>query len=285
MTHDESAGLQNATATPTPAGDADDDDVLASALPTALTTRLFDAVIDDGLGLTSGSQLGQAQSGSAVVSATGGADGIESLSLAVVGGVSGLSAVDGGAITLAVDSGTGSLDNLVLGTDTGGDVVLAIYLGSDGKVTVVQYEAIDHPGGGTGLAHDNSVDIDDGILFAVVTDNDGDTASVDIGSQVKIEDDGPLAQADTNSVDEGSVTTGNVLLGDDDSVGGGDDDDFGTDGAGTPAITKLFLKTDGQNVLLYEFGTGTPQPIADVVTVSGDFGTLELNVGTEAWCA
>jgi len=30
---DETAGLQNATATPTPAGDADDNDILVASLP------------------------------------------------------------------------------------------------------------------------------------------------------------------------------------------------------------------------------------------------------------
>jgi len=37
---DETAGLQNFTATPSPAGDADDNDILISALPTTFAARL-----------------------------------------------------------------------------------------------------------------------------------------------------------------------------------------------------------------------------------------------------
>jgi hypothetical protein len=40
ITHDETAGLQNLTSTPTPAGDADDDDVSYSSLPTVFSSRL-----------------------------------------------------------------------------------------------------------------------------------------------------------------------------------------------------------------------------------------------------
>jgi len=39
LTIDETAGLQNATATPSPAGDANDNDI-ADSLPTAFATRL-----------------------------------------------------------------------------------------------------------------------------------------------------------------------------------------------------------------------------------------------------
>lgn len=35
VTLDESAGLQNLTATPSPSGDADDNDILLAALPSA----------------------------------------------------------------------------------------------------------------------------------------------------------------------------------------------------------------------------------------------------------
>src|SRR4051794_36804290 len=42
-TLDESADLQNAIATPSPTGDADDNDVALSALPSAFSTRLFGA--------------------------------------------------------------------------------------------------------------------------------------------------------------------------------------------------------------------------------------------------
>ncbi|MDO1508754.1 hypothetical protein HND85_30965, partial [Pseudomonas chlororaphis] len=37
---DETSGLQNATATPDPTGDADDNDILLAALPSAFATRL-----------------------------------------------------------------------------------------------------------------------------------------------------------------------------------------------------------------------------------------------------
>ena len=40
VTLDETAGLQNATATPSPVGDADDNDILLASLPTTFSNRL-----------------------------------------------------------------------------------------------------------------------------------------------------------------------------------------------------------------------------------------------------
>ena len=56
----------------------------------------------------------------------------------------------------------------------------------------------------------------------VVTDANGNTATGTI--TVNIVDDVPTAQADTNSVVEGAIVTGNVLT-------DGTDDVFGADGA------------------------------------------------------
>lgn len=105
---DETAGLQNATATPSPAGDANDNDILLASLPAAFTARLT--------ALGAGTASGAALSGY-----TGAAGNTGSNAFTI-------SAAPGGAITdiLFTGSGGAPLNGLDSGLDTlaGQDILL-----------------------------------------------------------------------------------------------------------------------------------------------------------------
>jgi VCBS repeat-containing protein len=190
VVHDESQGLQNATATPTPSRDADDNDING-------ISNLFDSVTNKGGDL---SPSGYAQSSAPLVSTAGtnygqdqeGATSV--LSLAVVGGNgadSGLTTTAGFAIKLYVEGGlvVGRFDD-----GAGEKAAFAIAMGTDGTVSVAQYVSLEHPNGGN--SHDEAVNLAGKIEAVVtVTDGDGDVAvdKVDIGSVIRFEDDGPVA--------------------------------------------------------------------------------------------
>jgi VCBS repeat-containing protein len=190
VTHDESPELQNGTPPPTPAGDADDNDVGGKAV-----ASLFDSVANAGTDL-----LGFAQSEGPLVSTAGSSFGEDQedatleLSLAITGGNgtdSGLTTTDGQVIRLYVENGL--IVGRVEGINGPGQAAFAIVLGADGTVSVAQYMSLHHPDTGSG---DESVDLA-GLIKAVVTvtDGDGDVArsEVDIGGAVRFEDDAPSA--------------------------------------------------------------------------------------------
>jgi T1SS-143 domain-containing protein len=150
--------------------------------------------------------LAFAQSASAVITPTAafGADGkavsgavAYSLSLSSSGVDSGLKTTDGKEIRLFKEG------NLVVGrydgqdsgtavTSTGHDpAAFALSIGSDGKVTVVQYVSLNNGG----MSSDAIVAIASGAVSAVVTIKDGDgdtaTANADISARISFQDDGP----------------------------------------------------------------------------------------------
>ncbi|AZO08050.1 MULTISPECIES: DUF5801 repeats-in-toxin domain-containing protein [unclassified Mesorhizobium] len=185
VTHDETAG-----------NDADADDTTAAGV-----VSLFAGVANVSTDL---SPAGYAQDPNAVVSSTGsslGADqegGTTAFSLAVsaAGVDSGLDTTAGVSIFLFKEG------NLVVGRIGGaaGAAAFAVAINSTtGVVSVAQYASILHPT--PGGSYDESVNITDGALLAVVTvtDGDGDTAtsSTGIGDAVVFQDDGPtIAVAD-----------------------------------------------------------------------------------------
>uniref|UniRef100_UPI0005BDFF35 retention module-containing protein n=1 Tax=Pseudomonas sp. ML96 TaxID=1523503 RepID=UPI0005BDFF35 len=118
-------------------------------------------------------------------SGEGGQEGEE-----LVGGVySGLSATDGGAISLYMDGAD------VIGRDSDNDIVFRVRIDEGtGNVTLWQYEAIDH--GFDWNNHDSLKTITQGALNVSVTiiDGDGDKAAsdvLDLGKVIGFEDDGP----------------------------------------------------------------------------------------------
>ena len=116
---------------------------------------------------------------------------------------------------------------------------------------------------------DTSPDADNGANTEVaesfqyrVTDANGNSATGTI--TVNIVDDVPTAHADTNSVIEGAIVSGNVLT-------DGTADVFGADGATTtvPAGGVVGFKAGSDTSAPVLTGIGTP--------IAGSFGTLTLN--------
>ncbi|WP_259333015.1 DUF5801 repeats-in-toxin domain-containing protein [Pseudomonas sp. FW300-N1B4] len=128
---DETAGLQNAAATPTPAGDADDNDILVASLPSTFATRLT--------ALGAGTATGAALSGY-----TGAAGDTGSNAFTITGGgsISDISFVDSaGAPLNGVDSGLDTLDgtSILLYTDTNNNILLGRAGGADGAIVFAAY--------------------------------------------------------------------------------------------------------------------------------------------------
>ena len=157
---DETAGLQNATATPSPAGDADDNDILLAALPAAFTARL--------------SALGAGTASGAAVSGYTGAVGNTGSNAFTISSAPGGAITDilftgsGGAPLNGLDSGLDTLagQDILLYTDTtnnnvlvgraggpAGAIVFAAYIEetgspvSGGKIWTVEYQPLKHPDG------------------------------------------------------------------------------------------------------------------------------------------
>ena len=154
VTLDETANLQNATATPAPAGDADDNDILATSLPSSFASRLT--------ALGAGTATGAALSGYTGAVGDTGSDAftINAAPGALVTGISfvgsdgapldgvdsGLDTLDGTSILLYTDTN----DNIVLGRAGGpnGAIVFAAYIdetATGGKIWTVLYQPLAQP--------------------------------------------------------------------------------------------------------------------------------------------
>ncbi|MBU0807786.1 MAG: retention module-containing protein [Gammaproteobacteria bacterium] len=191
VVHDESQGLQNATATPTPPRDANDNDVRDIATLFSSVTNKGGDLLPEGyaqssepLVSTAGSDSGQDQEGATSI-----------LSLAIVGGngvASGLMTTAGYAINLSVENYL--VVGRVVGGPDAGKAAFAIAIGDDGTVSVAQYVSLQHPISGSN--YDEAISLAGKIQAVVtVTDGDGDVAvdKVNIGSAIRFEDDGPTA--------------------------------------------------------------------------------------------
>ncbi|GID07262.1 DUF5801 repeats-in-toxin domain-containing protein [Pseudomonas sp. 008] len=157
VTLDETAGLQNATATPGTTGDADDNDIPLTSLPSTFSTRLTAL----GAGTATGAALsgytgavGNTGSNAFSVSADPGAtitniSFVDSTGAPLNGVDSGLDTINGTSIFLYTDTN----DNILLGRAGGpsGAIVFAAYIEetgsplSGGKIWTVEYQPIKHP--------------------------------------------------------------------------------------------------------------------------------------------
>ncbi|WP_448093196.1 DUF5801 repeats-in-toxin domain-containing protein [Pseudomonas lini] len=152
---DETAGLQNATATPTPAGDADDNDILVASLPSSFSTRLTALGAGTATGAALSGYTGAAgDTGSNAFTFTGGGSitdirFVDSAGAPLNGVDSGLDTLDGTSILLYTDTD----NNILLGRAGGADgaIVFAAYIeetGSPvtgGKIWTVEYQPLKHP--------------------------------------------------------------------------------------------------------------------------------------------
>ncbi|PTT82755.1 hypothetical protein DBR41_12965 [Pseudomonas sp. HMWF010] len=271
VTHDESAGLQNAVLTPSIVGDADDNDV-------ADLSALFSGVMHPGTDLGT---TGYAQSATSVVSTAGSSVGQDEegatsvLSLALQGSNgqdSGLKTTDGFTIRLSVEG------SLVVGRVDGGSengkAAFAVAIGSDGKLSVAQYISIQHLDSGSA---DEARTLSGKIKAVLtITDGDGDVAvdKVDIGHVIRFEDDAPSAGQTTAALvldDEG-------LLG---GINGGPADTLGaatsTSGnlvfaAGADGLKSLALS--GPATLGTETVSSSWDAVSHTLTISSSRGSL-----------
>ncbi|WP_256676197.1 DUF5801 repeats-in-toxin domain-containing protein [Pseudomonas sp. SCB32] len=157
VTQDETAGLQNATATPTPPEDANDNDILLASLPNAFTTRLT--------ALGAGTAMGAALSGYTGAANNTGSNAF-TITAAPGGSITDISFVGSNGTALnGLDSGLLTLNNthILLYTDTNNNIVLgraggpsgAIVIAgyieetgspvSGGKIWTVEYQPLKHP--------------------------------------------------------------------------------------------------------------------------------------------
>ncbi|QQX56453.1 DUF5801 repeats-in-toxin domain-containing protein [Pseudomonas chlororaphis] len=154
---DETSGLQNATATPAPAGDADDNDILLAALPSAFATRLTalgaGTATDAALSGYTGA-VGDTGSNAFTLNLAPDAINVDisftdSLGAPLDGLDSGLDTLDGTSILLYTDTD----NNILLGRAGGPDgaIVFAAYIEetgsplSGGKIWTVEYQPLKHP--------------------------------------------------------------------------------------------------------------------------------------------
>ena len=299
--HDETSGV-----------DAGSNDV--ASIPAALATAI--GLLTNG---PAGAALGQATSASALVADSSasvfGADGAatsnsivmtltNSAGGAFTGQDSGLDVTGGFSIFLYTENGLivgreGSDDSTA---DPAGAVAFIVSLGSDGKITVVEYEAIEHPT--PGASHDEGASLTNLIYATVVaTDGDGDTSKVtsDTALTITFEDDGPsvIAPDDLVLENKGILGTGDQFISDLNFISGTDglgsvkfnsadiDAAVGTTalvpGSGTSLVVATDangneLKVGGETLYLYLSADGTTLTASVGTTAGGAVGyTVTLN--------
>ncbi len=196
-----------------------------------------------------------------------------------------IDSVSGQAVMLTVNGG------VVEGrTETDGDLVFTVSVNADtGEVTLTDYRAV-HQDGATDTPND-AISLDNLVtLTATITDNDGDqqSASIDLGSQLSIYDDGPsITPADTElnniAVDESNLPTGSVGSGptsDSASFSGAFDSVPGADGASKSYAVSV---TGNGSTTLVDSLTNTAVVLSEsggVVTgyVTGHVGEVAFRV-------
>jgi hypothetical protein len=194
VTLDETAGLQNAAATPSPAEDANDNDILVASLPSIFSARLTAL----GAGTATGAALsgytgavGNTGSNAFTVTADPGAtitniSFVDSAGAPLNGLDSGLDTLNGTSILLYTDANN---DNIVLGRAGGstGAIVFAAYIEetgspvSGGKIWTVEYQPIKH----TDMANpDDSLSLLNKVFIGASQDLEFSLAGVPSGANL-----------------------------------------------------------------------------------------------------
>jgi VCBS repeat-containing protein len=250
-----------------------------------------------------------------------GADGAGSVSYALVlngsNVASGLHALDAsGAATRGAEILLNQQGNVVTGSADGVALFTIAVDPATGIVTFTQLGPVWNPAAGASFDEAAFLRLAEGslLLRQTVTDSDGDSdaTSIDIGQgQFQIQDDGPIARADTDEVVAGAYgpETGNVLTGAGTTSGAAGADMAGRDGASVVAVRSgersdasfdaagnlvvqgqhgvLTLRADGS--YSYVRNSGTPGGVDDVFTYTlrdgdGDTSdaTLTIRIGNMA---
>ncbi|WP_259695925.1 DUF5801 repeats-in-toxin domain-containing protein [Pseudomonas frederiksbergensis] len=188
---DETAGLQNATATPTPAGDADDNDILVASLPSSFSTRLTALGAGTATGAALSGYTGAAgNTGTNAFTFTGGGSitdirFVDSAGAPLNGVDSGLDTLDGTSILLYTDTN----NNILVGRAGGADgaIVFAAYIeetGSPvtgGKIWTVEYQPLKHP---DMTNPDDSLNLLDKVFIGATQDLDFSLAGAPSGQNL-----------------------------------------------------------------------------------------------------
>lgn len=177
-----------------------------------------------------------------------------------------------------------------------GNTIFDIAVSTAGVVKLQQFAQIDHalPGVGSNFAAQEAIlanDLVDLNASALVTDKDGDsttaTAALDLGGNVRFDDDGPS-----------SFTPDEITLANSGNASGTEDvNAVNSVGADIPGALKFvdgnandnflydtdgkLLKSDGQNIVLSGFGTTTLT--AKTATDEETVFTATLNAGTDKY--
>ncbi|MGY4664614.1 hypothetical protein ACVWZ9_005408 [Pseudomonas chlororaphis] len=207
---DETSGLQNATATPDPTGDADDNDILLAALPSAFATRLTalgaGTATDAALSGYTGA-LGDTGSNAFTLNLAPGAINVDisftdSFGAALNGLDSGLDTLDGIDILLYTDTD----NNILLGRAGGPDgaIVFAAYIEetgsplSGGKIWTVEYQPLKHPDGSN---PDDALNLLDKVFIGASQDLTFSLANAPSGQNLFL----MFTKASPTVVDDGGV--------------------------------------------------------------------------------
>ncbi|MGF6456758.1 beta strand repeat-containing protein [Pseudomonas frederiksbergensis] len=192
VTLDETAGLQNATATPSPAGDADDNDILVASLPSDFSTRLTALSAGTATGAALSGYTGAVgNTGSNAFTVTGGASitdisFVDSAGAPLDGADSGLFTLDGTSILLYTDTNN---NNILLGRagSATGAIVFAAYIEetgspvSGGKIWTVEYQPLQHP---DDTNPDDSLNLLDKVFVGTSQDLEFSLAGVPSGANL-----------------------------------------------------------------------------------------------------
>ena len=151
-----------------------------------------------------------------------------------------------------------------------------VTMGTDGKLTVSEYVALEHnTDGSTPAAHDDVLQLASGLITAKVTmtDKDGDSTSssaIDISSQITFLDDGPSASAvvATTILDEEGLSGG---------IAGGTGDEAG---AATVATGSLVYSGGADGVASIELSYGSTTLGTETVTSSWNATTHTLTISS-----
>ncbi|WP_460056550.1 DUF5801 repeats-in-toxin domain-containing protein [Pseudomonas sp. S2_D06] len=293
VTLDETAGLQNSTATPTPAGDADDNDILLASLPTTFTTRLS--------ALGAGTATGAALSGYTGAADNSGSDAftitaapgasITDISFTDSSGApldgldSGLDTLDGTSILLYTDTND---NNIVLGRAGGpaGAIVFAAYIeetGSPvtgGKLWTVEYQPLKHP---DVTNADDSLNLLDKVFIGTSEDLEFSLANAPSGQNLFL----MFTKANPNVIDDGGVlritdptiiATGKDPADQSSGVNINTGDTINTSQAGGPTTfgtnNQMIVEQEG---IRFSFVTGARQDVT-VPNLDQNEADLEANV-------
>jgi len=186
VTLDESAGLQNLTATPNPAGDADDNDILLASLPSAFSTLGAGTPMEAALSGYTGAAGNTGSNAFTITPAPGGSvtdiGFVGSDGAPLNGTPSGLFTLDGTEILLYTDTN----NNILLGK-AGSTIVFAAYIEetgtpvSGGKIWTVLYQPLKHTDAND---HDYAVDLTGKVFIGTSQDLEFSLANAPSGQNL-----------------------------------------------------------------------------------------------------